>query len=655
MQNIKKRFAAFITALLVIFGGLAFAPVEVGAEPVTFEITVTSEGGDAEGYSADPEEAEPGDTITLNAGTNPGYVFVNWTSEQEIEFDDETDPETTFEMIAEDVTVTANWEVEEVTPPPPTFRLSIENTGTGGTPIGQTWHPSGTNILLNAGTRTGYTFSGWTVSPTGTISFSNASLAQTNFTMTNQHIIVRAHWTPIAVTPVFLTLQNTGTGGTPSTITQRTAGAIIPLNAGTRIGYSFNGWTTDTGTGVFVDATSVQTDFTMPNQSVIVTANWIRIGGTFTVIIENNPTGTVSGQLGQGHYLPGTVVNISAGTRANYTFSGWTVSSGGPSLANSNAANTSFTMPSSSILLTANWISTHPSPTPSPGTFTLTLRSTSGGRVAINSGDYGTTRTGHFRPGDRITISARADRDYYFDIWDAPRANINDEFRNRTTFTMPNRNITVWAEFVYYRDWDGGNWRPRPGVTPPPPQQAPFPPAVAPGGPQLPRPTQVPAPPPPQQTPWLNHDYVPQQNVQQNVQQPQQPLPPPEPAPVPVTPEVIRLSVNVNGRPLNLTGQPAVLVQGSSLIPTGDVFRALGYTVSWDGNTRTATLTRHGVTIALQEGNDSFTVNGIRHSLPVAPVIVNGNLMVPVVNVVNAIGGRAHRDINDTIHIYLTR
>jgi uncharacterized Zn-binding protein involved in type VI secretion len=154
-------------------------------------------------------------------------------------------------------------------------------------------------------------------------------------------------------------------------------------------------------------------------------------------------------------------------------------------------------------------------------------------------------------------------------------------------------------------------------------------------------------PAPPVYIPQLNPDFIspPTLNLDQ----------PPQPASTIETHTLTHLSVNVNGVPVSMTGQQAVIVQGVSLIPVGDVFRALGYTVSWDNNNRIATLRRRNVTIAIQEGNDSFTVNGIRHNLPVPAIMVNNNLMVPFVEVINALGGRSHRDINNVVHIYMTR
>ena len=57
------------------------------------------------------------------------------------------------------------------------------------------------------------------------------------------------------------------------------AGSVVTVSAGTRSGYTFNGWTTDSGVA-FDDANAAETTFTMPEGSVTVTANWSRDGGS---------------------------------------------------------------------------------------------------------------------------------------------------------------------------------------------------------------------------------------------------------------------------------------------------------------------------------------------------------------------------------------
>ena len=66
--------------------------------------------------------------------------------------------------------------------------------------------------------------------------------------------------------------QNSGAGS-------YAAGSVVTVRAGSRSGYTFNGWTSGSNV-VFDDPNAEETIFTMPEGSVTVTANWSRDGGS---------------------------------------------------------------------------------------------------------------------------------------------------------------------------------------------------------------------------------------------------------------------------------------------------------------------------------------------------------------------------------------
>ena len=57
------------------------------------------------------------------------------------------------------------------------------------------------------------------------------------------------------------------------------AGSVVAVSAGNRSGYTFNGWTTDSGVA-FDDANAAETTFIMPDGNVTVTANWSKNSGS---------------------------------------------------------------------------------------------------------------------------------------------------------------------------------------------------------------------------------------------------------------------------------------------------------------------------------------------------------------------------------------
>ena len=74
-----------------------------------------------------------------------------------------------------------------------------------------------------------------------------------------------------------VTLTGAGTGATGAG--SHAAGTTVNIYAGTKSGYTFNGWTSGSNV-VFDDPNAEETTFTMPDGSVTVTANWSRDGGS---------------------------------------------------------------------------------------------------------------------------------------------------------------------------------------------------------------------------------------------------------------------------------------------------------------------------------------------------------------------------------------
>jgi uncharacterized repeat protein (TIGR02543 family) len=83
---------------------------------------------------------------------------------------------------------------------------------------------------------------------------------------------------------------------------------------------------------------------------------------TFTITVNSTNVFNVTVndsfafESGTGNYARNATVVISAGTRANHTFNGWTAT--GVTLSNPNSSTTQFVMPTGSVTLTANWVFT---------------------------------------------------------------------------------------------------------------------------------------------------------------------------------------------------------------------------------------------------------------------------------------------------------
>ncbi len=84
--------------------------------------------------------------------------------------------------------------------------------------------------------------------------------------------------------------------------------------------------------------------------------------------------------------------------------------------------------------------------------------------------------------------------------------------------------------------------------------------------------------------------------------------------------------------------QTGKLINGSTMIPLRGVFEELGFSVSWDGTTNTATLKDDEYTIILKQNNKAYTVNGVEYQSTVAPQIISGSTYIPLRTLGDKIG-----------------
>ena len=103
-------------------------------------------------------------------------------------------------------------------------------------------------------------------------------------------------------------------------------GETVTIKAGERSGYTFGGWTTDSGVK-FADSNAAETTFTMIDKAVTVTANWTKAGGNggggtsrYTVSFDSNGGSTVESQRIKKN---GTVTEPPAPTKDGFKFDGW--------------------------------------------------------------------------------------------------------------------------------------------------------------------------------------------------------------------------------------------------------------------------------------------------------------------------------------------
>ena len=201
------------------------------------------------------------------APTREGYTFIGW------------DREIPTTMPAENMTVTAQWEINQYT---------ITFDTAGGSEITPIMQDYGTAITAPADpTREGYTFMGWdTEIPT---------------TMPAENMTVTAQWEINRYTITF----DTAGGSEIAPITQDYSTAITAPANPTREGYTFIGW-------------DRAIPSTMPAENMTVTARWEINQYTITF---DTAGGSEIAPITQDY---GTAITAPADpTREGYTFIGW--------------------------------------------------------------------------------------------------------------------------------------------------------------------------------------------------------------------------------------------------------------------------------------------------------------------------------------------
>ena len=239
------------------------------------------------GSEITPITQDYGTPITAPADpTRKGYTFKGWDKEI---------PET---MPADNITVKAQWEINQYT---------ITFDTNGGSEIAPITQDYGTEIASPANpTRKGYTFKGW-----------DKEIPET---MPAENITVKAQWEINQYTITF----DTNGGSEIAPITQDYGTKITAPDNPTRKGFTFKGW-------------DKEIPKTMPAENITVKAQWEI--NQYTITFDTNG-GSEIAPITQDY---GTKITAPADpTRKGYTFKGWD-------------KKIPETMPAENITITARW------------------------------------------------------------------------------------------------------------------------------------------------------------------------------------------------------------------------------------------------------------------------------------------------------------
>ena len=248
-----------------------------------YTITFDTNGGS----EIAPITQDYGTEITApDTPTRKGYTFKGWDKEI---------PET---MPAENITVKAQWEINQYT---------ITFDTNGGSEIAPITQDYGTEITApDTPTRKGYTFKGW-----------DKEIPET---MPAENITVKAQWEINQYTITF----DTNGGSEIAPITQDYGTEITAPDTPTRKGYTFKGW-------------DKEIPETMPAENITVKAQWEI--NQYTITFDTNG-GSEIAPITQDY---GTEITAPDNpTRKGYTFKGWD-------------KEIPKTMPAENITITARW------------------------------------------------------------------------------------------------------------------------------------------------------------------------------------------------------------------------------------------------------------------------------------------------------------
>ena len=393
-----------------------------------FELTLSSTTG---GSVTTPGQGAftygEGEIASLVARTDEGYQFVHWTGDVDTIADIEA-PSTTITMNG-NYSIGAHFQVI----PPQQYNLAMSSTN-GGTVVtpgeGIFTYDDGQVVALVAEAEEGHRFVNWT----GDVdAVADAAAPSTTITISGDRSIA-ANFEPMPLPRYDLTIT-TSAGGcviTPGTGTfTYDAGTAVTLSALPASGYQFVNWTGEVDT--VLDVGSALTTIIM-NGDYSVVANFEQVTVTRYYLTITSTTGGSVTSPGEGTYVcgAGMVVGLVATPTSGYQFVNWTGDV--DNIANVESASTTIAVNGDSSIR-ANFQQV------SPGQFSLTISSTTGGSVTA-PGEGAFT----YDDGAVVSLTAIAASGYYFVNWTGDVGTIDDVNASSTTIAM-NSNCSVRANF----------------------------------------------------------------------------------------------------------------------------------------------------------------------------------------------------------------
>ena len=366
-------------------------------EVITYTVTVTKGTGGG--------EYEEGASVTLTANApGVGERFTGWTLIG-ASVADTTQTEITFNMPANAVTATANYELI-------TYNVNVEKgTATPNKPA------QGVKVTITANEpEIGYKFDRWTTDSTD-VSFLNATSQETTFTMPNHDVTVTATYVKATYN---ISVTDCVAKKGEDTVGYAYYGDVIKVTANTApTGKVFDTWVVTGLDTTGMDLTNPEITFNMP-------ANVVEIKATYGEAKYN--VSVTGGTVDKAKAKYGETVTITATVPTGKKFVEWT-SSTVLVYADKTNVTTTFTMPADDVTVVA--------------TFEDEMY-----RVDVTNG---TTTHNMATYQTEVTVKANEpDTDMYFDKWEVTGLDTTgmDLTKTEIKFQMPAGNVTFKATYL---------------------------------------------------------------------------------------------------------------------------------------------------------------------------------------------------------------
>ena len=364
--------------------------------------------------------------VTVIAQPVEGKTFTGWKVTG-LPTDVDTSKATiTFKMPANNVTLKAQYTENA----PETYELKVTDAKVtlkdGGAVADLTAVPVGTELVVTAPEKVGYTFDGW--EKNGLPADANIDGATITFKMPANNVTLKAKYTENApetyelkVTDATITLKD---GGDVADLTAVPVDTELVATAPEKVGYTFDGWEKN---GLPADANidGATITFKMPANNVTLKAKYTENAPETYELKVTDATITLKdgGDVADLTAVPvGTELVATAPEKDGYTFTGWEVT-GLPADVDTTKATITFKMPANNVTLTPQY---------KKNTYTLTVDGVDEQHVA----------------GDDINFIASDKEGYTFSYWKAegvPEG--TDTTKANIRFTMPANNVTLEAQY----------------------------------------------------------------------------------------------------------------------------------------------------------------------------------------------------------------